>query len=70
MVWGCFSYHGVGKLIVLPNNETVNKESYVELLSDHLDIFYKMCRVSLLCCDTLMLTYLTIKNTNGHHIYF
>ena len=25
MVWGCFIYHGVGKLIVTPKNETVNK---------------------------------------------
>ena len=29
MVWGYFSYHGLGKLIMLPNNETVNKESYL-----------------------------------------
>ena len=38
MVWGCFSYHGIGKLIVLPENEIVNKESYLELLSDHFDL--------------------------------
>ena len=38
MIWGCFSYHGIGKLIVLPKNETVNKESYLELLSDHFDL--------------------------------
>ena len=45
MVWGCFSYYGLGKLIVLPKNETVNKEKYLELLSDHLDDCFKMCRV-------------------------
>ena len=41
MVWGYFSYHGLGKLIMLPNNETVNKESYLELLNDHLDNYFK-----------------------------
>ena len=45
MIWSCFSYHGVGKLIVLPINETVNKESYLELLNDHLNDCFKMCRV-------------------------
>ena len=45
MIWGCFSYYGVGKLIVLPKNESVNKESYLELLNDHLDDCFLMCRV-------------------------
>ena len=26
MIWGCFSYHGVGKLIGLSKNETINKK--------------------------------------------
>ena len=37
MVWGCFSYYGTGKLIVLPTNQTVNKERYFEILVDHLE---------------------------------
>ena len=46
MVWGCLSYHGMGKLIMLPKNETVNKETYLELLNDHLDECFNMCRIS------------------------
>ena len=38
MVWGCFSYRGIGKLIVLPKNETINKKSHLKLLSDHFDL--------------------------------
>ena len=46
MVWGAFSYHGVSKLIFLPKNETMNKEKYLELLSDNLyDCFIK-CRIN------------------------
>ena len=45
MVWGCFSYHDVGKLIMLPKNETVNKETYLELLNDHLDECFNMCHI-------------------------
>ena len=42
MVWGCFSYYGVGDLVVLPKNTTVNKVVYFELLNDHLeDCFLK-----------------------------
>lgn len=36
MVWGCFSYHGVGELVVLPKNQTVNQYNYLELLCDYL----------------------------------
>ena len=45
MVWGCFSYHGLGKLIVLPKNEMVNRFVYLDLLSDHLDDCFKQCRI-------------------------
>ena len=34
MVWGCFTYHGVGDLVVLPANEKVNQYNYLELLCD------------------------------------
>ena len=36
----------MGKLIVLPKNETVNKETYLELLNDHLDECFNMCRIT------------------------
>lgn len=36
MVWGCFSYFGVGELVVLPKNIKVNQYVYLELLCDHL----------------------------------
>ena len=45
MVWGCFSYYGKGKLIVLPKNETVNKEVYLDLLSQNLHDCFAMCRI-------------------------
>lgn len=42
MVWGCFSGKGLGSLVVLPKNIRVNKDIYLELLSDHLpDSFEK-----------------------------
>ena len=47
MVWACFNYRGVGKLIVLPQNLTMNKERYLELLSDHLYDCFRMCKVKL-----------------------
>ena len=36
MVWGCFGYHGVGKLVVLKKNEKMNQNNYLELLCDYL----------------------------------
>ena len=42
MVWGCFSYYGIGSLVVLPKNIKVNQGLYLELLCDHLpDSFEK-----------------------------
>ena len=29
MVWGVFSYHGQGNLVVLPRNENLNKNTYL-----------------------------------------
>ena len=36
MVWSCFSYHGVGELVILPKNEMMNQYNYLELLCDYL----------------------------------
>lgn len=36
MVWGCFTYYGVGDLVILPKNEKMNQYNYLELLLDHL----------------------------------
>ena len=36
MVWGSFGYHGVGELVVLPKNEKMNQNNYLELLCDYL----------------------------------
>ena len=46
MVWGCFSYNGLGKLIILPPNQTVNSASYLRLLKTHLKKCYRMCGVN------------------------
>ncbi len=45
MVWGCFGYYGKGKLIILPKNQTVNKEVYLDLISEHLYDCFEMCRI-------------------------
>lgn len=34
MIWGCFSYHGVGRLALI--NGTVNAEKYKKILEDNL----------------------------------
>ena len=44
MVWGCFNYRGVDKIIVLPQNQTLNKERYLELISLHLYDCFRMCK--------------------------
>ena len=36
MVWGCFGYHGVGDLVILPKNQKVNQYVYKEMLQEHL----------------------------------
>ena len=47
MVWGCFNYRGVGKIIVLPRNQTMNKERYLLNLEEHLYDCFRMCKVRL-----------------------
>ena len=32
MVWGCFGYYSLDKLIVIPKNETVNQDTYLDLI--------------------------------------
>lgn len=44
MVWGCFSGHGLGKLVVLPKNIRVNANVYYELLNDHLPECFELCQ--------------------------
>ncbi|MPC40780.1 Transposable element Tcb1 transposase [Portunus trituberculatus] len=51
MVWGCFSYYGVGELVVLPNNIHMNKSNYLELLCDHLPNSFEKCRAELFMQD-------------------
>jgi len=36
MAWGCFGYHGVGDLVILPKNEKVNQDVYLTMIMDHL----------------------------------
>lgn len=36
MVWGCFSYHGVGNLVFLPADVRMDRKMYLELLCDNL----------------------------------
>ena len=51
MVWGCFGYHGVGSLVVLPKNETVNQYNYLEMLCDHLPDFMEKTQTTLFMQD-------------------
>jgi len=51
MVWGCFSYHGVGELVVLPKNTRMNKNNYLELLCDHLPNSFEKCRAEFFMQD-------------------
>ena len=44
MVWGCFSYHGVRSLVVLPKNTTMNQGNYLKFLCDHLPGSFEMCQ--------------------------
>ena len=37
MVWGSFGYGGLGDLVILPYNETVNKEAYYIILNEYLE---------------------------------
>ncbi|KAG0727570.1 Transposable element Tcb1 transposase [Chionoecetes opilio] len=41
MVWGCFTFHGIGNLVIFPKNTTVNKVVYFDLLNDHLEACFE-----------------------------
>lgn len=43
MVWACFSFHGVGELVVLPKGVRMNKDNYLELLCDYLPSSFEKC---------------------------
>ena len=43
MVWGCFSYYGLEKLVFLPKNVRMNKNNYFELILDELDECMEKC---------------------------
>lgn len=47
MVWGSFSYHGVGKLVFLEKGTTMNGNRYLELLCDHLADCFDKCEADL-----------------------
>ena len=46
MVWGCFSYYGLmEELVILPKNQMVNKESYLDLIASHLFDCFDQCNI-------------------------
>lgn len=51
MVWGCFSYHGLGHLVFLPKNIRMNQHNYLDLLIDHLDASMEACQAEFLMQD-------------------
>ena len=51
MVWGCFSYHGVGKLVFLPKNIRMNQINYFELVLDELDECMVQCKADIFMQD-------------------
>ena len=46
MVWGSFSYKGLGELVIMPKNETLNKEKYLQLLKNNLRNSFKKCKIA------------------------
>lgn len=51
MVWGCFTYHGVGDLVVLPANQKMNQYNYLELLCDELPDAFEKTKATLFMQD-------------------
>lgn len=51
MVWGAFSYHGVGKLYFLEKGVTMNTERYLELLYDNLEESFESCKAEIFMQD-------------------
>lgn len=51
MVWGSFGYGGLGDLVILPQNETVTKESYYIILNEHLESSFEKSGTDILQQD-------------------
>lgn len=51
MVWGCFTATGVGKLVVLPKNQHMNQNNYLELLCDELPDAFEKCKAEVFMQD-------------------
>ena len=51
MVWGAFGYYGQGNLVVLPRNENLNKDKYLELLCDHLPECFEVSQADIFMQD-------------------
>lgn len=43
MVQESFSHNGTGKSVMLPRNITVNKDTYLKILADHLEDSFTSC---------------------------
>ena len=46
MVWGYFAFGGVGNLVFLERNESVDQHTYFELLCDKLPEYFEKFNVS------------------------
>lgn len=44
MVWGAFACHSVSKLVVLPKSVTVNKGIHLEIMCDHFEEYFELCK--------------------------
>ena len=44
MVWGAFSYHGIGNIVFFEKGESVNTEQYLDLLYNNLEECYDKCK--------------------------
>lgn len=51
MVWGAFGYHGVGPLVILPKNVTMNAERYLDLIKLNLHGCLTECRADIFMQD-------------------
>ena len=47
MVWVCFTFNGLGDLVIFPKNTTITKEVYLELLMDHLESSFEKTKAEI-----------------------
>ena len=45
MVWGSFGYHGLGDLVILPRNQTMNSRRYKALLKNNLKTSFRKAKI-------------------------